>query len=111
MGRLTWAPTVSGDENNLLHLGVGYRYTDAKEGLRFRSEPEFNKAPNFVDTGRNLQDGLINGGETDIASIGANWWLTRTFQFGVNYRYIWNTLDEIDGISSGISTRILIVLE
>ncbi|WOJ95561.1 porin [Congregibacter brevis] len=209
VGRVTWAPSLSGDEDNLLHLGVGYRYTDAKEGLRFRSEPEFNKAPNFVDTGRNLEtglydadnaelwnfeaswragpfwlnsecftvesksptyedpsfngysmtaswslsgemreydyrrglfrslpvaksvyqggwgaaemavrfssvdldDGLINGGTTDVASLGFNWWLTPTFQFGVNYRYIWNNLDGIDGTSSGIGTRLLLILE
>jgi phosphate-selective porin OprO/OprP len=209
VGRLTWAPSLSGDESNLLHLGVGYRYSDAKEGQRYRSEPEINKAPQFVDTGRGLEtgvyaadgaslynlelgwragpvflsseyfavrtdasevqnpdydgyyvsaswaltgemrsydarrglfrqlpvargtysgghgaveaavrfssvdlsDGLIEGGESDVASVGLNWWLTPFFQFGVNYRYIWNTLDGIDGTSSAINTRLLLILE
>jgi phosphate-selective porin OprO/OprP len=51
VGRITWAPLVSEDESNLLHLGVGFRYSDAKEGFRFRSDPEFNKSTDFVDTG------------------------------------------------------------
>ncbi len=208
-GRLTWAPSLSGDESNLLHLGAGYRYSNAKEGQRYRSEPEINKAPLFVDTGRgfenglyeadgaslynlelgwragplflsseyfavrtdadelqnpdydgyylsaswaltgemrsydarrglfrqlpvargvyngghgaveaavrfssvDLSDGLIDGGESEVASLGLNWWLTPFFQFGVNYRYIWNTLDGIDGTSSAINTRLLLILE
>ena len=50
IGRFTWVPLVSQDESNLLHLGVGYRYSDAKEGFRNFSEPEMNKLPVFVDT-------------------------------------------------------------
>lgn len=50
VGRLTWVPFRTEDESNLLHLGLGYRYSDAKEGFRFRTEPEFNKSPSFVDT-------------------------------------------------------------
>ena len=209
VGRVTWAPTLSGDETNLLHLGLGYRYTDAKEGLRFRSEPEINKAPLYVDSGREFEGGLyeadsssvinleaswragpmwlaseyfavrndaptldspdfdgyylsaswaltgemraydyrrglfrqlpvartayqggwgaveaavrfssvdmsdggIDGGESDVASVGLNWWLTPFFQVGVNYRYIWNTWDGVDGTSSAINTRLLLILE
>lgn len=209
VGRVTWAPSLAGDESNVLHLGVGYRYSDAKEGQRYRSEPEINKAPVYVDTGRGLEtglyeadsaelynfeaawragplwlsseyfvvnsdaeavqnpsydgyyvsaawsltgemrpydyrrglfkrmpvaqsvyqggsgaveaavrfssidlnDGLINGGSTDVASVGVNWWLTPVIQIGANYRYIWNTTDGIDGTSSGFTTRILLMLE
>lgn len=50
MGRLTWAPLRTMDESSLLHFGVGYRYSDAKEGFRYLSEPEFNKSTVFVDT-------------------------------------------------------------
>jgi len=208
ISRLTWAPGTR-DESNLLHLGVGYRYSDAKEGFRAFTEPEFNKAPVFVDTGfgtetgilpaektetwnaelawrrgpiwlaseytraivdnpalgnpefdgyfvagswaltgemrpyrvksgtfgtlpvaRNvyqggkgaweltarwshtdLEDGLVTGGEMDIASLGLNWWLTPFFGINVNYRYIWNELDGMEGTSSGINTRILLFLE
>ena len=51
IGRLTWAPLVSEDGSNLVHLGAGYRYSDAKEGFQFLTEPEFNMSPLFVDTG------------------------------------------------------------
>jgi len=50
VGRVTSLPFISEDESNLLHLGMGMRYTDANEGLRYSTEPEFNKAPLYVDT-------------------------------------------------------------
>ena len=50
-GRVTWVPAVSRDESNLLHLGLGLRYSDAKQPLRFASRPEFFVAPRYVDTG------------------------------------------------------------
>jgi len=51
VGRLTGLALVSGDESNLLHIGAGIRYSNAKEGVRYLTEPEFNRAPLFVDTG------------------------------------------------------------
>jgi len=208
-GRLTWAPFMTEDESNLLHLGLGYRYSDAKEGFRFRTEPEFNKSPVLVDTafgndvaalpadkmetynlelswrkgpfwlaseyfrtavknpalknpkfdgyyvsaswvltgemrpynkknglfrpvpisrtvyqnGKGaweiaarysnitLTDGKVEGGDMQIGSLGLNWWLTPFFSLGVNYRYIWNNQDELDGTSSGFTTRILLMLD
>jgi phosphate-selective porin OprO/OprP len=50
-GRLTSLALVSEDESNLLHLGLGVRFSDAKESIRIRTEPEFDQAPLFVDTG------------------------------------------------------------
>jgi len=207
VGRVTWVPYVSEDDSNLVHLGFGMRYSDAKEGLRYLTEPEFNKAPIYVDTGVNdmpfsadssmlynleaswrkgpywlaaeyvsnrvdaaalgdpilggyhvtaswilsgemreyrnktgifgpvpvaktvnqggwgawelgfrysdldLTDGLIDGGEMDILSLGVSWWLTPMFNVNMNYRYI--TLDRfgVVGNSSGIMTRVVLVLE
>jgi len=207
IGRVTWLPFITEDESNLLHLGIGMRYTNAEEGLRYRTEPEFNKAPDYVDTSvdgtpfaansamlynleaswrkgpywlaaeyvsndvdapalgdpdfdgyhvtaswivtgemrqyrkkngifgpvpvaksvnqggwgawevalrysdLDLTDGLIDGGEMDILSLGFHWWLTPTFNFSMNYRYI--TLDRfgIEGTSSGIMTRVLLLME
>ena len=209
VGRLTWVPFRTKDESNLLHMGFGYRYSDAKEGFRFSTEPEFNKSPTFVDTGFgndlavlhadkvetynlelswrmgpfwlaseyfrtavknpalenpvfdgyyvsaswvltgemrpynkknglfrpvpisrtvyqngkgaweiaarfsdiNLTDGLVEGGDMQIGSLGLNWWLTPFFSLGVNYRYIWNSQNELDGTSSGFTTRILLMLD
>ncbi|WP_041736543.1 OprO/OprP family phosphate-selective porin [Colwellia psychrerythraea] len=51
VGRTTWLPYLSEDENELIHLAFGLRYSNAKEGLRYASEPEFNKSTTFVDTG------------------------------------------------------------
>ena len=58
VGRVTWAPLVSADESNLLHFGAGYRYSNAKEGFRYSTEPEFNNAPVFVNTSFDAADVL-----------------------------------------------------
>ena len=209
IGRATWAPLRTDDDSSLLHVGLGYRYSNAKEGFRSRTEPEFNQAPVFVDTGldtptgvlpaNNLQtwnaeiswrrgplwlaseytrtavdnpnlanpdfdgywigaswvltgemrpynkksgafggvpiartvyqggkgawelrgrwssidlsDGLVEGGEMDIASLGVSWWLTPFFSVSMDYRYIWNTRLGEEGTSSGLNSRILLLLE
>ena len=51
VGRITWLPYLSEDESNVLHLGVSARHSNGKNGYQFRSTPEFDKAPLFVDTG------------------------------------------------------------
>jgi len=209
IGRLTWAPLRSEDESNLVHLGAGYRYSDAKERFRYRTGPEFNQSPVFVDTGFgveggllpadktetwnaelswrkgafwlaseytrtnvdnpllgnpsfdgyfvaaswiltgemraynrksgtfggvpvsrsvyqngkgawelaarwsnvNLNGGLVNGGDMDIASLGLNWWATPFFGVNINYRYIWNDRHGLEDTSSGFSSRIILMLE
>jgi len=203
VGRLAWAPLVSEDRSNLLHVGVGYRYSDAKEGFHYITEPEFNKAPDFVDTGMhsanktqtynvefawrrgptlltseytrtdvsnpslgnpsfdgyfveaswiltgemraynnkggvftgipvaktvyqngkgaweiytrysdiNLDDRAILGGNMQIATLGLNWWLTPFFSVNAGYKYIWNEKDGEKGESSGLMTRLILVLE
>jgi len=50
MGRVTWLPFVTADESNLVHLGLGLRYSNGKSGVHYQTEPEFNKSPTFVDT-------------------------------------------------------------
>jgi phosphate-selective porin OprO/OprP len=198
-------PFLSDDESNLVHLGFGARFSNAKNGLRYGSEPEFNKLPVFVDTedaltsvdgstqlsleaawqkgpfmlmgeylrtdidapalndpefdsyyisgswilsgemhayrkksgifhsipvaktvnqggwgawelgfrysSVDLNDGLIDGGDMDILSLGINWWLTPVFNVNLNYRHV--TLDRfgIEGSYSGYVTRVVLVLE
>ncbi|MBW1818949.1 MAG: hypothetical protein JRJ60_17560 [Deltaproteobacteria bacterium] len=67
VGRVTWLPFLSGDESNLFHLGFGMRYSDAKEGGRFLTEPEFTQAPIFVDTG------LLEADSTMTYNLEASW--------------------------------------
>ena len=209
IGRATWAPLRTDDDSSLLHVGIGYRYSDAKEGFRFSTEPEFNQSSDFVDTGFDtptgvllaanfqtwnaelswrrgplwlateytrtavdnpdlanpdfdgfwigaswvltgemrpynkksgtfgsvpisksvyqggkgawdlsarwssidLSDGLVEGGEMDVASLGVSWWLTPFFSLGMNYRYIWNTRLGEEGTTSGLNTRVVLLLE
>jgi len=203
IGRVTALPFVSEDESNLLHLGFGLRYSNAKKGVHYLTEPEFNKSPIFVNTDEidandsltvnleaswrqgplwlsgeytsaavdstllgdldfsgyyvaaswiltgemrtynrksgiigptpiartvyqggkgawelnarwsnvDLSDGLVDGGDMDILSLGVNWWLSPVFNVNFNYRFI--TLDRggISGDSSGFVTRVMLVLE
>lgn len=51
VGRVTWVPLVSGNEHSLLHLGAGARYSNAKESGTLGTGPEFNSAPDFVESG------------------------------------------------------------
>ena len=209
VGRATWLPFVSSDESNLVHLGLGYRYSDANLGVRFASTPEFNKSPDFLDTGlstvnsiidadnfntlnleaswrrgpfwlhgeyvssnvdsptfgdldfsgyhvtgswivsgemrdynrksgifrlvpvartvnqggwgawelssrwssTDLRDRGIDGGKVDILSFGVNWWLTPIFNVNLNYRFVNNQTNGLSGDSSGVMTRLMLVLE
>jgi phosphate-selective porin OprO/OprP len=203
IGRVTWLPFVSGDESNLLHLGLGLRHTNAKSGIRYFTEPEFNKAPVFVDTDLldandalnlnleaswrrgplwinaeyvdtavdsptfgdldfsgyhasatyvlsgelrpynkksgtlgtlpvaktveqggwgswelgaryssiDLTDGLVDGGEMDIWSLGVKWKLTPVFVVDLNYRYVTLERFGLDSSSNGFLVRLLLLLE
>ena len=50
VSRATWVPSLSKNESTLFHLGVGLRHTDSEEGLKTQSRPEFNQAPDFLET-------------------------------------------------------------
>ena len=67
VGRTTWLPYLSEDEDELIHLAFGLRYSNAKEGLRYASEPEFNKSATFVDTGD------INADNSVTYNLEASW--------------------------------------
>jgi len=51
IGRVSGLVWISEDESNLVHLGLGLRYTEAKEPLQYGTQPEFNQSPVFVETG------------------------------------------------------------
>jgi phosphate-selective porin OprO/OprP len=58
-----------------------------------------------------LDDGLIHGGKMDVASAGLTWWLNPIFGLNINYRYIWNELDGQKGESSGLNSRLMLILQ
>jgi phosphate-selective porin OprO/OprP len=203
VGRLTWLAAATADESNLLHLGAGIRFSDANEGLVFATEPEFNQAPLYVDTGPfdaedsltwvveaswrrgpfwlageylrtevnapligdprfdgyqltaswaltgemrayqrkngtfsplpvarsvynngpgaweiaarwsvlDTNTGVIDGGESDVFSLGLNWWLSPILGVSANYRWITLDRDGLIGKSDGFNTRIVLMLE
>jgi phosphate-selective porin OprO/OprP len=78
IGRITYLPLLSGNEQNLLHLGLGFRYSDAKEGMRFKADPEFDQAPIFVDTGFMDADNVTSY-NAEVS------WLTGPFWVGGEY--------------------------
>ena len=57
-----------------------------------------------------LNDGDVAGGEMDIFSLAASWWLSPNFNFNINYRYIWNERDNLNGETSGVNMRVLLKL-
>ena len=208
-GRFAWAPVYANQGTDVLHAATGLRWSDGDEGFRFRSRPEFNNAPLFVDTAFgqaetflnardyvtwnaelawkrgpfliaseyartevnsaelgdpgfsgywiaaswvltgesrsydtrrglfgnmpvdsevpaggsgtwevqarwsrvDLNDGPVQGGDMQIASVGVTWWLTQTTGVDLNYRYIWNDRAGLEESASGINTRVLLLLE
>jgi phosphate-selective porin OprO and OprP len=58
-----------------------------------------------------LSDGIIDGGEMDVWSLGVNWWLTPTFSVSMNARQIWLDRSGESGDAIGFNTRILLILE
>ena len=47
VGRVTWLPFLSEDQSKLFHVGLGVRYSDINEGLRYSGRPEMGNAPQF----------------------------------------------------------------
>ena len=96
VGRMTWLPFLSEDESNLLHLGVGVRFSDAKEGFLAQTEPEFNKAPIFVDTAppsMTPSPGIQAANDTSLYNLELSW---RKGPFWVAAEYLISQVDAPD---------------
>jgi phosphate-selective porin OprO/OprP len=65
----------------------------------------------FRYSNTDLTDRAVDGGEMDIWSLGVNWWFTRSAHLGLNYRYISLDREGLQGDSSGINARILLMLD
>jgi len=194
---------LSKDESNLLHLGLGVRYSTANLPLIGRADAEFFAAPAFAKTGDIPADNLLtydieaywrkgpfllggeyignkvqssvtgnpspkgwnitgswivtgemrkyrkrsgifdpvpvsrpvgqggwgalelstryssidfddeglSGGTMHTYSFGANWWLSARAQFSANYRFIQLDRFDINGNSSGLNFRLILILD
>lgn len=80
VGRVTWAPYASRRNANLLHVGAGLRYDDAKEGVQYQARPEVDNAPFFVGTGP------IQAENTTTYEVEASWLRDRLWLAGEYYR-------------------------
>ena len=58
-----------------------------------------------------LTDGGVDGGEMRIVSAGLTWWLTPLFNVSINIRNIRLDRFGVVGHSSGLNTRIVLMLE
>jgi len=83
-GRITGLLYESPDSSHLLHLGLAARYDDAKEGLRYRANPEFGLAPVFVDTGDFSADSSM------LYDLEASW---RYGPYWVSAEFVRNDID------------------
>jgi phosphate-selective porin OprO/OprP len=59
VGRATWVPLQSANESTLLHLGLGLRDSDGKEGFATQTGPEVNQAPDYVASDFFDVDGMM----------------------------------------------------
>ena len=65
----------------------------------------------FRYSNTDLTDGTLDGGVMDIYSLGVNWWFTRSTHLSVNYRHIALDSSAIEGDSSGLNARIMLMLD
>jgi len=77
-GRVTGLVWVSENDSHLLHLGLGARYTDAKEGIRYRAGAEFGRSPVFVDTGDLEADNALTY-DLELSWRGGPYWISGEF--------------------------------
>ena len=54
---------------------------------------------------------MVEGGEMDVYSLGLNWWLTQSSQFGLNYRVVGLDRYGEKGWSSGFNARLMLILD
>jgi len=78
-GRITGLPLITADESNLLHLGIGYRYSNAEEGFTTANGPEINIAPDFIDIGTLLFPDRFSTWNAEISWRKGPMWLSSEY--------------------------------
>jgi len=95
-GRVTHAPIYDKAEQQLVHLGLAYSFRNPDGDLvRYRSRPQNNQAPNFLDTGEISADQiqLINA---ELATV--------LGPLTVQGEYAVAVVDVLDGSSEDLSS-------
>ena len=97
VGRVSWLPFVSEDQSNLVHLALAVRYEDGNQGYVYRTTPEFNNAPLFVDTGTGTADDIR---QYDLEAS----WRRGPFWLGAEYVALTSILQLLARWSSVVTT-------
>lgn len=58
-----------------------------------------------------LTEGLIEGGEMDIATAQLNWWLTNSMALSLNYRRTWTDRFHLEGEMDAFVARVMLSLQ
>ena len=58
-----------------------------------------------------LTEGLIEGGEMDIATAQLNWWLTKSMAVSLNYRRTWTDRLDLEGEMDAFVVRVMLILQ
>ncbi len=58
-----------------------------------------------------LTEGLISGGEMDIATVQFNWWLTGAMGASLNYRRTWTDRLDLEGEMDVFVARVILILQ
>lgn len=61
IARSSWVPWASAGDEDLLHLGLGFRYSTAEEGVSYTAGGELSESPDFISTGLIEADGALTG--------------------------------------------------
>ena len=58
-----------------------------------------------------LTDGLIDGGEMDVATAQFNWWFSRSMALSLNYRRTWTDRFDREGEMDAFVARVMLILQ
>jgi len=58
-----------------------------------------------------LTDGLIQGGEMDVATLQFSWWLTEVMGLSLNYKRTWTDRFDLEGEMDATVLRVVLILQ
>ena len=94
-----------GTDSTTLDAGTGFLHGNLTPNLA----PRFMIA--FRYSSVDLTEGLVQGGEMDIATIQFSWALTKAMGLSLNYKRTWTDHLESEGVMDGFIARVVLVLQ